>query len=158
MGFVWSGQINQKHDIALDKMGVEVSFFGRINSAKHVEVMEEVLLPCVDDKFGRKCLCQQDNCTVHVSRLSKLFFCNQKMALMCWRVCSPELSLMENAWSCISSQVHKQGRKHASSKALELAIHDAWCNTPQSFLDALIESIDNRCVDLLKKKGRRINY
>ena len=63
---------------------------------------------------------------------------------------------MENLWSIIKRRVEK--RKATNLEELNGFLHEEWVNIDVVVLNHLTNSMKQRCLDLIKLKGERINY
>ena len=58
----------------------------------------------------------------------------------------------------MSRQIYAEAKHYSSVKTLEKAVHLAWNTISQSNLDALIESMRERVLQVIEMKGKRLDY
>lgn len=130
----------------------------RMNSQDYINVMEAHLLPFLRGPRRRMFAFQQDNAAIHVSRQSKAWFESKNIRLHDHPACSPDLNPMENLWGYMVRKVYVNGKHYQSVGELETAIVDAWESIPQSLIDTLIRSMNNRCYQVIRNQGKRTKY
>jgi transposase len=89
---------------------------GNINSLSYCKLMEEDVLPSLNEKLG-SFIFQQDNARPHVSKMSLEMFERNDMTLLSWPPYSPDLSPIENIWAILKGRVYT-GPQFSSSRQL----------------------------------------
>lgn len=129
-------------------------------SDDYIEFLEEFVKPLLDNLTDGDCIVQQDNAPIHVSNQTLTWMSQAGIATMKWPSRSPDLNIIENVWSLISSIVY-DGRQYSNKADLWVSIQRAVevINTEKrASLDALFESIPKRLLDVIDKKGAKIDY
>uniref|UniRef100_A0A914YW33 Tc1-like transposase DDE domain-containing protein n=1 Tax=Panagrolaimus superbus TaxID=310955 RepID=A0A914YW33_9BILA len=130
----------------------------RMNSQDYIKVMESHLLPFLRGPRRRIFAYQQDNAAIHVSRQSQAWFESKNVKLHEHPPCSPDLNPMENFWGYLVRKVYANGKKYQTVAKFETSIIDAWESIPQSLINNLIQSMKNRCFEVISNQGKRTKY
>ena len=80
------------------------------------------------------------------------------MQVMDWPAYSPDLNPIENVWGLLSRSIYGSGRQYDSEKDLKEAIWSAWRHLDENIIKTLIFSMENRCIDVISKKGGITSY
>ena len=56
--------------------------------------------------MGNDFIQQQDNCSIHVSKLMKEWMAKVNMTTLEWRARNPDLNLIENVWEILAQLVY----------------------------------------------------
>ena len=132
---------------------------GKQDSNKYVTTLENHLVPFVDELVGGVGLIfQQDNASIHTSRLTKAWFAEQKFDVLDWPAKSPDLNPVENLWGILARAVYKNGRQFWSRTELIACIRKCWEEIGADYLAKLTNSMHKRCVEVLKNHGSKIDY
>ncbi|POM78704.1 Hypothetical protein PHPALM_3739 [Phytophthora palmivora] len=59
---------------------------GNQNSERYIYTISEYLLPFIDCVYGRECVFQQDNASIHTSGATKEFLKEEKVDVMDWPI------------------------------------------------------------------------
>lgn len=129
-------------------------------SADYIAFLDEFVKPLLDNLMDEDYIFQQDNASIHVSAQTLAWMAEVGIKTMAWPARSPDLNIIENVWSLISSIVY-DGPQFTSKADLWTAIQRAVevINTEKrDALVALYESIPKRLLDVIDKKGAKIDY
>lgn len=77
---------------------------------------------------------------------------------MDWPTKSPDLNLIENLWGILSRRVYKNKDQFEDSETLKSCIKQYWNEISSETPRKLIDSIQNRCVELLQLRGNKCKY
>ena len=84
---------------------------------------------------------QQDNVTMHTSKLMKDWFKTKYLEVLDWPTKSPDLNPIENLWEILSRSVYKNKCQFEDRETLKSCIKQYWNEIPSETLRKLIDSI-----------------
>ncbi len=144
---------------------------GRIslNSRTNIEIIDGImdaeyyrgillrqLMPFASEKMPKNWIFQQDNDPKYTSRLLKQFFVEEKICLLPWPSCSPDLNPIENVWAILKRNIEKRNPENLEN--LKAIIVEEWQNLDQQIIFNCIMSMTSRVQSLIERKGKKINY
>jgi transposase len=135
-----------------------VFFRGTVNGEKYRDTLRSVLLPWARENHKKGFEYQHDNATIHTAKATQAFFKAEKVKVVKWPAKSPDLNPIENLWGIMARDVYGEGRQYEHLDDLEAAIRKAWEAIPQSRLDALLNSMDNRYFECISRHGNKTSY
>lgn len=130
----------------------------KMNSEKYCELLEEVLIPFLEDAMDENAIFQHDNASCHAASNTKNFLTAHNIPILEWPACSPNLNPIENAWGILSAHVFAQGRKFETAGQLKKAIIDEWAKITPNTVKSLIHSMPRRLQEVIAKKGEATHY
>ena len=77
---------------------------------------------------------------------------------MDWPALSPDLNPIENLWGIVVRKVYDQGKKYDSKVSLTGAIMKSWSEIDDQTVKNLINSMKNRCIEVIAAKGGKTKY
>ena len=101
---------------------------------------------------------QQDNAAIRTSKLTKDWFKTKNIEVLDWLTKSPDLNLIENLWGILSRRVYGNKHQFEDRETLKSCIRQYWIEIPFETLRKLIDSIQNKCVEVLQLKGNKCKY
>lgn len=131
---------------------------GRMNSNQYIDMIEDVLINFSDEKMDGDFIFQQDNASIHVSKLSREWFQSKEIDLLDWPACSPDLNPIENLWGILVRLVYQGGRQYKTVQELEVAINNSWREIRIGTLENLVNSMPNRVFEVINKNGKKTKY
>lgn len=130
----------------------------RMNSREYIEVLQGNLLPFLQQNHHDDWVFQQDNASVHKSRVTMAWFNEHHIQILEWPACSPDQNPIENLWGIIVRKVYADNKQYGSVQELKQAVLTAWDGIPISTCHKLTESMPNRLFELIENKGGPTHY
>ena len=148
---------------AISKKGKSNLVFvnGNLNAQAYTSMLTDNLLPFIEEKHGNEgdeAIFQQDNAPAHSAVHTKDWFFENIVAVLNWPAKSPEINVIENAWTWLVKDVYQGYRQFDYLDDLREAIVDAWDRMPQSYINKLIESMPTRCGRVILSRGGPTKY
>lgn len=144
-----------------DCLGPLIRLEGAINSQRYIEeVLESHLVPFIET-FGDDAddyTFQQDNASIHTSKMTTSFFENSEITLMTWPGQSPDLNPIEHLWDELERRIRKREPPPKNERELVVFLQDEWEKIPNIIFQNLILSMNNRIKAVLKAKGYATKY
>lgn len=133
---------------------------GKINSEKYVDILKSCLLPMAKLNCPTDYIFQQDNCRIHTSVYTKKFFEENKINYLNWAPYSPDLNIIENIWSKLSTIVYRDGpsKNLRELKNRIISASKEFNETNRLYVSHLYSSMPKRLCDVIERKGDRIKY
>ncbi len=75
-----------------------------------------------------------------------------------WPACSPDLNPIENLWGDMVTGVYKNFQHYDNEFDLCVAIRKAWRNITNERCENIVHSMNNRCVQVLRRGGNKTSY
>ena len=72
---------------------------------------------------------------------------------MDWPALIPDLNLIENAWGMLARSVYKDQRQFSFFEEFQAKIQCSWDEMDQEYLKTLIQSMQQRYIDVIKCNG-----
>ena len=131
---------------------------GKQDSQDYIDHLHNNLLPFMWSFHGENAIFQQDNASIHSSKMTKGWLNSMEICTMPWPSRSPDLNPIENLWAVLSQRVYAGGRQFNSLSSLKKEIVTCWATIELELLQKLSDSMKKRCVDVLKLQGGKIDY
>jgi transposase len=149
---VWGG-------IALHGTTQLMSYLSTVNQDLYIKTLEIGLLPRAESIAGKNWILLQDNCPVHVGKLTKAWMGQNGVVSLQLPPYSPDLNPMENIWGILSMKVYGANQQYDTLAELEEAIQKAWLSevTP-TLVSTLVMSMKERCQQVIDSSGKAIKY
>ena len=130
-------------------LGPLVKVDGNLNSLGYIQILEDHLLPLIENDFNRRgYLYQDDNAPVHTARVVKNWYStNGVNVLSNWPSQSPDLNPIEHLWSELERRIRSKP-----------ALQEEWGKISQSQVMALIESMPRRIETVISSNGWPTKY
>jgi len=139
-----------------------ICFKDTVDAARYVEVLEEYLLPVVQQYFLRQpCIFQQDGASIHTARLTQEFFQAQDLQVLEWPPHSPDLNIIEHVWHYLKVELGKWLR--ATSKKdlwekVQQILPTMWSPEMTEKMNDLYESLPRRMKVIIAARGGHTKY
>jgi transposase len=148
---VWAGfSMRGKTDVAVLE--------GRQDAAAYCTTLRDYLLPFARQTHRQGYIFQQDNARIHTARVTTEFLEGHMVNKLEWPALSPDLNPIENLWGILARAVYKDGKQYENREALIEAIEREWAKIPQNVLQNLINSMNERCRQVIEFKGAKTKY
>ena len=131
---------------------------GLQKSEDYINVMRNHLLPNAENLAGENWIFKQDNASIHVSKYSKKWFSDQTINLLDWPSKISDLNPIENLWGILVRKVYSNGRQFHSVAELKKEILKCWDEIRLETTQNLIDSMNQRIIQILIKNGKFIGY
>ena len=129
----------------------------RMNSEMYVELLDDVLIPFIED-YMPDIDYMQDNAAIHVSKRSMEWFAEREIRVLGWPARSPDLNPIENLWGILARRVYRGGKQYGTVKEFETAVRDAWKSISAETLKNLVNSMPNQIFETIRMNGKQTKY
>jgi transposase len=127
---------------------------GTINTDNYINTLENHVIPMNLAHHGL--IFQQDNAPAHKSRRTMAWFAQHGIEVMWWPPQSPDLNIIENAWSYLKQQLEKHRIK--TMEELWTAVQEEWVAMSNDFIMSLVSSMPRRISAVIKNRGGHTRY
>jgi hypothetical protein len=143
-----------------ESLGPLVRVEGTVNSQKYIDILNRHLIPfmqgleeeIVEYEF------QQDNASVHTSKLTMTFFDTSDINLMKWPGQSPDLNPIEHLWDELERRIRKRDPPPKSERELAVHLQEEWEKITDTVFQKLILSMNSRTKAVKRAKGYATKY
>ncbi|GFU88854.1 transposable element Tcb1 transposase [Trichonephila clavipes] len=140
-------------------LGPLVRVIGNMNSEIYVDILNNAALPTLWHYFVEgPFLFQQDNCSIHTSRLAQTWFDKMGVQKLDWPSQFPDLNPIEHIWDELERRLRSQPNRPSSLQALTSAVMDTWKAIPMVTYQKLVESLPKRVQAVIHAKRRPTSY
>lgn len=143
---------------SVNGMGLLMSYDGRLNSTKYINLLKDDLPNYLDDLYGLHrddWHFMQDNAPCHKAKKTMEWLKNERIPLLDWPPTSPDLNPIENIWEIIDQKLAQY--QINNKQDLWNAIKDVWDKIPIEHCRNLIHSMPKRVEAVHKVNGRNIH-
>ena len=132
---------------------------GRQNSESYNQLLDEKALPKTRE-MGNDFVLQQDNCSIHVSKLMKEWMAKVNMTTLEWPARSPDLNLRENVWEMLAQLVYDgpEIMKEAQLWERILGARKKLIETRRDVIVHMFDHYEERLIKVIEKKGDITDY
>ncbi|GFW26045.1 transposable element Tcb1 transposase [Trichonephila clavipes] len=135
-------------------LGPLVPVIGNMNSEMYVDILDNAALKTLWEYFGEGPFpFQQDNCSIHPSRLAQMWFDEMGVPKLDWPSQSPNLNLTEHLWDELERRLRIQPNRPSSLQALTSAMINTWKAVPMVTYQKLVESLPKHGQAVIHAKG-----
>lgn len=128
-------------------------------SNDYVEIIGNIIVPLSRLNIGSDFWLQQDNASVHKSKVTTAYLKANQIRTLSWPSHSPDLNITENLWKCLSDLVY-DGPVLNNVADLKIRISNSFQTVngeKGKIIKQLYESVRSNLCKLLKNKGNIIN-
>ncbi|KAG2823550.1 hypothetical protein PC111_g10172 [Phytophthora cactorum] len=125
---------------------------------KHQSTVLEYMPSFAHLHHGVDYIYQQDNASIHRSKLTMEFFEEEGIKLLDWPARSLDLNSIENFWAMMARIVYHNGKQCDSVAEMRAAVIAAWEALDASYLGKLVDSMPKRCIEVIEKQGNKTHY
>lgn len=143
-----------------ESLGPLVRAEGTINSQKYIDIMKANLIPFMQGLEGEivDYEYQQDNASVHTSKLTTTFFETSDINVMKWPGQSPDLNPIEHLWDELERRLRKRTPPPKSEDELAVFLEEEWEKITDTIFQKLILSMKSRVKAVKWAKGYATKY
>lgn len=131
---------------------------GRVDSEQYVDVLKNHLLRAGKKICGKNWIFQQDNASVHTSKLTLDWLKSKKVNFLDWPSKSPDLNPIENLWGILVRKVYANGKQYNSVDELKTNLVKCWTDIELEILSKLVDSMPNRIMEVIRLNGKATKY
>jgi len=150
-------------------LGPLVLVEGTLNSDKYIELLQEHLLPFLNDLNGEgelipwyffqdNYIFQDDNAPCHASIKTKSWKEDNSIEILPWPAQSPDLNPIENLWNELEIRIRKRKPMPKNKNDFFVALKEEWYKIDKSRLIRLVKSMPNRINAVIESKGNPTKY
>ena len=130
----------------------------KMDSKEYQTVLDTTILPYLQCETRRNMLFQRDNAPFHVSKSTVEWFKNKSITTVNWPPNSPDLNPMENVWGMLVRRVYSGNKVYERKAELKKSILKEWNEITLETRKSLVDSLPNRLLTVIEKKGNFIPY
>ena len=101
---------------------------------------------------------QEDNTTIHWSKVNVTLFKSQKINVLPWSSLSPDLNPIENVKRLLARKVYNERMQFRTTEQLKTAILKSWEKITIDQLRDLVNSMPERIVEVIKLNSAKTRY
>jgi len=131
---------------------------GKQTAQMYAETLKEYLLPFCEEPTPGNWILQRDNASIHTATLTKSFLKSNSVNVLPWPARSPDLNPTENIWEVLSRRVYRKSRQFCGVKELKDCITMQWARMDRDLRCNLVKSMTKRCMQVLKRAGRKTEF
>ena len=137
-------------------MGSMIMLDGRMNGEKYMQdVSKTAVLPKLRQltQEHQKYYYMHDGAPCHRSKLVKNWLQKNRIPMLDWPACSPDLNPIENLWLQLKQAINNRLEVAKNAADLQRIIQEEWHRLDRSCVKGLVESMPQRMQACIKVKG-----
>lgn len=139
------------------QIGRMVSVNTTINSQVYTDILDNFLIPSMEDFATDDAVFQQDGARCHTASDTMNWLKSRNIdTITDWPPQSPDLNPIEHVWDWIDRRLHKT--QFRNKKELVAEVTKLWESIPSDYLKGLIESMPRRIDTVIKNNGGPTKY
>lgn len=131
---------------------------GNATAQDYLYILESNFLPYIDRLYRDRMIFQQDNAAIHTAGVVREWFEEEQITTLPWPAKSPDLNPIENIWGILSRVVYEENKQYNTKAELWTAVQRAWASISHQTIENLINSMPNRCIEVIQAEGQAIKY
>lgn len=96
---------------------------------------------------------QEDRVRYYHARISREYKESNSVKCLSWSTHCLDLSPIENLWNKLKRNITKRHHRIKGISEMEQVLREEWSKIDKSYMEKLINSMDNRLQDCIKAKG-----
>jgi transposase len=141
-----------------DRLGPLVVIDGRITGERYKALLEEYLLPFMNELGAADYTFQDDNAAAHTANVVKRWKEENLPKVLAWPAQSPDLNPIEHLWAELKSSVRARKPRPKNKRELEVVVKEEWLKIQPSKIEKLIDSMPRRVEAVIDNKGNPTKY
>jgi transposase len=146
--------------ITFEGVGKLIRLNGKVDASKYIQVLRDGLIKTIDNfNFDlREVKFVHDNAPIHTAKSTIDWLRVNKINILDWPACSPDLNPIENLWEIIGQGIRKSPEKPKTLDDLWMIIERIWYNMDKDKVRNLYLSMPKRINDCIEAKGFHTKY
>jgi transposase len=142
-----------------NKLGPLVRLEGRITANIYIEMLENYLLPFINDLENKDDYTfQEDNAPIHTANKAKKWKDDNNIRSLPWPAQSPDLNPIENLWDELERKVRKHNPLPKNKDNLWEILQEEWSKLDEDIYKNLVDSMPRRIAAVIDNKGNPTKY
>lgn len=129
-----------------------------MDSIMYCNILGTEMLRFAHESASDTFLFQQDGASVHRSNYTLDWLDSNDVYLLPWPAKSPDLNPIENLWAVLARKVYRNQRQFRNVDDLKNAVIEEWNGITSSLTKNLISSMPKRCLETIKRQGKKTHY
>lgn len=154
----YAGKVQVSVSISALGQGAMSIFEENMDAKKYESILHDFHLPAARQMFGvaRPWYLVHDNDRKHTAKLVKQFLARQHVRVLPWPAKSPDINVVENLWSVMTTKVHDLSP--STVEELKAALLQAWQSIDVEYLSTLVQSVPERLQAVIAADGWQTKY
>lgn len=127
---------------------------GNYDAERYTDMLRERLVPFMQPNWTF----MHDGASIHRAKHTNKWLKEQKVPFLEWPANSPDLNPIENLWGLLTRAVFANGRQFKTKDELKAEVIKQWDSISADMLNKLNESMPNRIIDVISRKGSNTDY